>query len=85
MHEAELRPTDLSDAVKACQDTTLQIIRMDQVTWEGEDVSEDLAHAWLNFYNPIPSLEYTLPKFVLESDAWQQYLGDFHAVYGKTN
>jgi hypothetical protein len=85
VHEAELRPTNLPDAVRACQDTTLQIIRMDQVTWVGEDVSEDLANAWLDVHNPIPSLECTLPKFVLESDAWLHYLGDFLAVYGKAD
>jgi hypothetical protein len=81
VHEAELRPIRLNDAVRDCQDTTAQIIRMDQENWCGEDVTEDIAHAWLDTYEPEPTHEDTLPAFVLESEAWQLYSEDFKARY----
>lgn len=85
VHEAELRPIKLNDAVKNCQDTTAQIIRMDQENWCGEDVTEDIAHAWLDMYEPEPTHEDTLPAFVLESEAWQLYSEDFKARYSGTD
>ena len=81
IHEAELRPIKLNDAVKDCHDTTVQIIRMDQENWRGDDITEDIAHAWLDAYEPEPTREDTLPTFVLESEAWQLYSEDFNARY----
>lgn len=83
VHEADLHPMSLLEAVNSCQDTTLQIIRMDQSIWVGEDVSEDIAHAWLDMYTPEPFKAHTLPYFVSESEAWQQYLSDFHSTFGR--
>ena len=80
VHEAELSPSSKQDAVAACQDTTLQIVRMDQTNWIGEDVTEDVANAWLDYYAPKPTQERTLPAFVLESHAWLQYLKDFRLI-----
>ncbi|MEP2978964.1 MAG: hypothetical protein ABJO86_05735 [Lentilitoribacter sp.] len=85
VHEAELRPVELNDAVKDCQDTTIQIIRMDQGNWCGEDVTEDIANAWLDTHEPEPTHEDTLPTFVLESEAWQLYREDFKARYDDAN
>ena len=81
VQEAELLPTQLDDAVKNCEDTTTQIIRMDYKTWRGEDVTEDIANAWLNTYEPLLHDENTLPAFVAESDAWQLYCDDFKARF----
>lgn len=81
VQEAELLPTQLDDAVKNCEDTTTQIIRMDYKTWCGEDVTEDIANAWLNTYEPLLHDENTLPAFVAESDAWQLYCVDFKARF----
>lgn len=81
LQEAELLPTQLDDAVKNCEDTTTQIIRMDHKTWCGEDVTEDIANAWLNTHEPLPNAENILPAFVAESGAWQLYCDDFNTRF----
>lgn len=82
VHEADLRPCGLSDAVQDCEDSTIQIIRMDQSNWCGVDVTEDVAAAWLNFHKPGLEIECSLPEFVADSEAWRQYCDDFQATYG---
>lgn len=80
-HEAELRPMSLDDAVSECEDTTLQIIRMDQSNWRGEDVTEEVADEWLTIHEPEPDAESTLPDFIADSDAWQDYLDDYDTLF----
>lgn len=82
VHEADLLPTSLCDAINACEDTTIQIIRMDHSNWCGEDVTEDIASAWLDVHAPEITTEHTLPEFVADSDAWQQYRENFELIYG---
>ena len=83
VHEADLLPTSLCDAINACEDTTIQIIRMDHSNWCGEDVTEDIASAWLDVHAPELTTEHTLPEFVADSDAWQQYRENFELIYGR--
>lgn len=85
VQEAELLPTQFDAAVTNCEDTTTQIIRMDHKTWRGEDVTEDIANAWLNTHEPLASDEATLPAFVAESDAWQLYCDDFNKRFDDPN
>ena len=76
-HEAELRPMDMDEAVAECEDTTLQIIRMDHSNWRGEDITEEVAVKWLDIHEPEPEAESALPDFVRTSEAWLDYLDEY--------
>lgn len=59
-----------------------RFIRMDMETLIGEDVTEDVANAWISEYSPDPDDCAILPDFVRFSEAWATYKDDWQAERG---
>lgn len=60
----------------------IRFIRMDMETLKGEDVTEDVANAWISENEPDPDDCGTLPDFVRFSPAWERYAEDWQAENG---
>lgn len=84
VQEADVLPMSLELTLTQIEPTTLKIIRMDKETWKGEDVTEEVANAWLDQNQPTPEDE-LLPDFVADSDAWETYKASFEDAYGASS
>lgn len=59
-----------------------RFIRFDLDTLTGEDVTEEVANAWIEVNAPDPDDCGTLPDFVRFSPAWESYVEDWNAERG---
>ncbi len=67
----------IHDVLKTLDDSATRIVRFDLDRLSGEDITEELARAYLDaipYYDMPSSYDvHTLPYFVQESEAWEEW------------
>lgn len=78
--ETVMQPVTIDEILEDCEDHYQGFMRMDRTTFKGEDVTEDVAKAWLAA-NPtdIDDIRRT-PDFVVDSSAWDDYCEDWETA-----
>ena len=66
----------VDDVLNRCDEDTTRIVRYDLDTLTGEDVTEEIAAAYIDLHQPCSWEEDTLPIFVKESGAWENECSD---------
>lgn len=69
IRETALRALTLEDAARSVDDNTAQIMRLDFETWQAEDVSEQIAAAWLEMHRTDIKQKARLPQLIVKSYA----------------
>lgn len=81
--ETKLFGDTMAKASEAYQGVdAVRFLRFDLETLTGEDVTEDVAEAWVSTNDPDPDDCGTLPDFVRFSAAWERYVKDWNAERG---
>jgi len=68
-----------ADVLPLLNDEAQRVIRFDFQTLKGEDITEELAQAYLDGQQPYTWDESTLPDYVKKSQAWEDHCED-HGV-----
>lgn len=63
-------------------DGITRFIRFDLDALHGEDVTEQMAEAWLDDFEHSPDDEHLLPEYVRNSEAWEQWCEVYHTTNG---
>lgn len=73
IHETDMSQMSAKEAALEADDTIDAIIRMDRCTWKGEDVTEEVAMAWLTSDMVDPADPSKFPLYVRNSEALETY------------
>lgn len=65
-----------SDVLPFLNDEVQRVIRFDLQSLTGEDITEELAQAYLDGQQPYSWDESTLPDYVKKSQAWEDHCSD---------